>query len=95
MILPIWPQNGCFQVFLCATCLDSEPLHFSSKSVEILHASLCDWSLMNKVTLDLSRYGWKSLVGDTTCCNFFLIVICISNFENVETVMKFFETWCK
>ena len=24
----------------CATCLDSEPLHFASKSVEILHALL-------------------------------------------------------
>ena len=26
----------------------------------------CTTGLMNKVTLDLSRYGWKSLVGDTT-----------------------------
>ena len=34
MILPIWPPNGS----LCATCLDSEPLHFALKSVEIMHA---------------------------------------------------------
>ena len=58
-------------LFLCATCLDSEPLHFASKSVEFLHASLYHWSLMNELTLDLSHYIWKSLVGDTSCCNFF------------------------
>ena len=60
--------------YLCGTCLDSEPLHFASKSVENLHASLYHWSLQNKLTLDLPRYIWKSLVGDTSCCNFFLIV---------------------
>ena len=63
-------------LFLCATCLDSEPLHFAWKSVEIFHASLCRWSLKNKLTLDMSGYIWKSSVGDTSCCNFFLIVNC-------------------
>ena len=58
-------------LFLFATCLDSEPLHFASKSVGILHASLYHWSLKNKLTLDLSHYIWKNLVGDDTCCNFF------------------------
>ena len=62
--LPLW-------LFLCDTCLDSEPLHFASKSVEVLPASLYHWFLTNKLTLDLSRYLWKSLVGDTFCCNFF------------------------
>ena len=61
---------------LCATCLDSEPFHFASKSVEFFHASLYHWSLKNKLTLDLSRYIWKSLVGDICCCNFLLIVNC-------------------
>ena len=60
-------------VFLCAICLESEPLHFTSKSVEIWHASLYHWSLKNKLTLDLSHYIWKRLVGDTSCCNFFFI----------------------
>ena len=63
-------------LFLCATFLDSEPLHFPLKSVEIFYASLYHWSLKNKVTLDLSRYIWKSVVGDTSICNFFLIVNC-------------------
>ena len=63
-------------LFPCATCLDSEPLHFASKSVEIWHASLYHWSLKNKLILDLSRYIWKSLVGDTSCCNFSLILNC-------------------
>ena len=58
-------------LFLYATCLDSEPLHFASKSVEFLHVSLYRWSLKNKLTLDLSCYILKSLVGDTPCCNFF------------------------
>ena len=55
-------------LFLSATCLDSEP--FQSKSVEIMHASLYHGSLENKISLDLSRYIWKSSVGDTSCCNF-------------------------
>ena len=55
---------------LLATCIDSEPLHFASKSVEIFHASLCHWSLENKLASDLSRI-WKSLAVDTSCCNFF------------------------
>ena len=59
-------------LFLCVTLLDSEPLHLTSKSVEFLHASLYHWSLKNKLTLNLSRYIWKSLVGDTSCRNFFL-----------------------
>ena len=62
-------------VFFCATCLDSEPLHFASKSVEFLHVPLYHRSLKNKLTLDLSRYMWKSLVGDTSCCNFFPLLI--------------------
>ena len=78
---------------VCATCLDSKSLHFASKSVNILPASLYHWSVFNEQTLDLTHYGWKSLVGETTC-NFFLIVTCTCtrNIENVETVMKFFET---
>ena len=58
-------------LFLCATCLDSESLHFASKSVEFLHAALYRWSLKNKLALDLSCYIWKSLVGDACCSNFF------------------------
>ena len=61
---------ACQWLFLCATCLDSEPFHFASKSVAFLHASLYHGSLENKLTLDLSRYIWKSSVGDTSCCNF-------------------------
>ena len=57
-------------LFLCGTCLDSEPLHFASKSVEFVHASLYHWSLKNKLTLHLSRYIWKRLLRDTSCCNF-------------------------
>ena len=58
-------------LFLCAICLDSEPLHFALKSVEFWHASLYRWSLKDKLTLDLSRYIWESILGDTCCCNFF------------------------
>ena len=58
-------------LFLCGTFLDSEPLHFASKSVEFVHASLYHWSVQNELTLDLSRYIWKSLLRDTSCCNFF------------------------
>ena len=58
-------------LFLCGTFLDSEPLHFASKSVEFVHASLCHWSLKNKLTLDSSRYIWKSLLRNTSWCNFF------------------------
>ena len=58
-------------LFLCGTCLDSEPLHFASKSVEFVHASLYHFSLKNKLTLLLSCYIWKSLLRDTSCCNFF------------------------
>ena len=58
-------------LFLCSTFLDSEPLHFSSKSVEIFHASLYHWSLKNKLTLDLCCCIWTSLDGDTACCNIF------------------------
>ena len=58
-------------LFPCATNFHLEPSHFASKSVEILHASLYQWSVLIELTLDLSRYGWKSLVGYTTCCNFF------------------------
>ena len=56
---------------LCATCLDPEPFHFASKSAEIFHASLYCWSLKKKLTLDLSHYIWRSLVGDSSCCNLF------------------------
>ena len=48
---------------------------FYIKRVEILHASLYQWSLKNKLTLDLSRYIGKRLVGDTSCCNFFIVKI--------------------
>ena len=59
---------------LSVNCFDSETLHFAWKSVEFLHASLYRWSLKNKLTLDLSCYIWKSLVGDTSFVTFFLIV---------------------
>ena len=61
-------------LFLGAAFLHSEPLHFSSKSVEFLHASLYHLSLKNKLTLDVSRYIWKRLLGDTLVVTFFLIV---------------------
>ena len=57
-------------LFVCSTFLDSEPLYIASKSVEFLHASLLYWSLKNKLTLDLSHYIWKGLLGDTSHCNF-------------------------
>ena len=63
-------------LFLCATCLDSEPLHFASKSVEVFHASLYRWSLKNELTLDLSGDILKSFVGDTSFVTFFLSVNC-------------------
>ena len=73
---PLFTHFASQWLFPCATCLDSEPLHFASKSVEIWHASLYHWSLKNKLILDLSRYIWKSLVGDTLVVTFlsFLIV---------------------
>ena len=46
-------------------------MHFASKSVEVMHASLYHWSLKNKLTLVLSRCIWKTLGGDTSCCKFF------------------------
>ena len=69
---------ACKWLFLCATYIDSEPLHFPWKSVEIFHASLCHWSLGNKLTLDgdlemhyrLSRYIWPEMclaLGETSC----------------------------
>ena len=58
-------------LFLCAACLDSEALHFASKSLEIFYASLYHWSLKNKLTLDLSGYIWTSLDRDTSCCIIF------------------------
>ena len=63
-------------LFLCATCLHSEHLHFASKSVEFFNASLNRWSVKDKLTLDLSHYIWKIVVGvgDISCCKFFLIV---------------------
>ena len=63
----------CQWLFLFATCLDSEPMHFASKSVKFLHESLYRLSLKNKLTLDLSRYIWKSLLPDACFPNFFLI----------------------
>ena len=71
-------------LFLCTTCFDSKPLHFALNSVEFLHASLYRWSLKNKLTLDLSRYIWKSLAGDTACCNFFLIGNCYRKLPEIS-----------
>ena len=51
-------------LFLCSTCLHSEPLHFVSKPVENFPASLNHLSLKNKLTLYLSRYIWKSIVPE-------------------------------
>ena len=86
-------------LFVCASSLYSEPLHFASKSVEIFHASLYRWSLKNKLTLDTSPFIWKILLGDTPCCNFFphweLLHNCTLNFENAQFVMEFIETWWK
>ena len=58
MISPIFLPMTLFM----RTCLDSEPLHFASKSVEFWHASLYRWSLKNKLTLDLFRYILKSFL---------------------------------
>ena len=68
---PLFYPFGFQWLFLCATCLDSEPLHFAPKSAEILRAALYHWSLKNKLTLDLCRYIWRSLDVDTSCCNIF------------------------
>ena len=59
---PLWATV----LLACATCLHLEPLHFAPKLVEFLHASLYHSSVLNELTLDLSLYGWKILVGDTT-----------------------------
>ena len=77
-------------LFLCTTFLDSKPMHFASKSVEFLHASLYHWSLKNKLTLDLSRYIWKSLAGDTSCCNFFPIG---NSYRIVPEISKMCNLW--
>ena len=77
-------------LFLCSTCLDSKPLHFASKSSEFLHTSLYHWSLKNKLTLDLSRYIWKSLAGDTSFCNFFLIG---NSYRIVPEISKMCNLW--
>ena len=71
-------------LFPCAACLDSEPLHFVSKSVEILHASLYHWSLKNELTLDLSRYILKSFVAYTSCCNFFPQLQLFENCDGID-----------
>ena len=44
----------------------------------------------NKLTVDLSRYISKSLVGDTSCCNFFLIVNCS---RIVPEILKMFKLY--
>ena len=91
MILPI-----CLPMALCiCTCLDSEPLRFASKSVEFFHASLYHWSLKNKVTLDLSHYVWKRLVGDICCCNFFLIVNCCRIVPEIFKMCNLWRNWLK
>ena len=69
MISPIFLSMARFM----STCLDLEPFHFASKSVEFWHASLYRSSLKNKLTLDLSHYIWKSFVADACFPNFFLI----------------------
>ena len=69
--LPMALSMTCLVICGKAICLDSEPLHFASKSVEFWHASLYRWSLKDKLTLDLSRYIWASIMADTSCCNFF------------------------
>ena len=72
-------------LFLCTTCLDSKPLHFAPNSVEFLHASLYHWSLKNKLTLDLSRYIWKSLGEIPLVVTFSSLVILI------ELYLKFLK----
>ena len=86
MILPI----SCQWLFLCSTCLDSEPLHFALESVEFFHASLYRWCLKNKLTLDLSRYIWKRLLGDNRCCNFFFFANCSTI---VPEILKMYNLW--
>ena len=52
-----------------------------------------------KLSFCLSRYIWNGLVGDTCCFNFFphnhLFRNCKWNFENVQIVIDFIETWWK
>ena len=60
---------------------------FESKSVDVLHESLYRWSVTKKITLNLSRYRWKSLIGDTTCFNFFLLVTCTWNCGNSDEIL--------
>ena len=53
--------------------LDSETFaFFHRKQLNFFHASLYRWvSFKIKLTLDLSRYIWKSVGRDTWTCNFF------------------------
>ena len=83
MILPIFLPMALSMCYLSWF----RPLHFPSKSVEFFHASLNRLSLKDKLTLDLSHYIWKSVVGvrDIFCCKFFPIV----NFSRI--VPEIFE----
>ena len=63
-----FPANGSFYVL---PVLIQNLCILQSESVEFFHASLYRWCLKNKLTLDLSRYIWKRLLGDNRCCNFF------------------------
>ena len=72
-------------LFLCAICLDAEPLHFAWKSFEFSHASLYRLSLKDKLTLDLSRYMWESILEIPLVVTFFLI----ANFQ--ELYLKFLK----
>ena len=82
-VLPVLIQNLCIlhriQLNFC--------MHHSITSVEFLQ-SLYHWSLKNKLTLDLSRYIWKSLAGDTSCCNF-------GNCYRIDFYQGMIETWWK
>ena len=47
-VLEAWPWFYLFAwqwLYICSSCLDSEPLHFSLEAVEFFHASLYRWSL--------------------------------------------------
>ena len=79
------------RLFLCATFLDSEPSHFGSKSVEFWHALLYRWPYRNKLTLDLSRFVWKSFVEIPLVVTFFLIVKCSRIVAKILKMWKYDE----
>ena len=80
MILPIWPANGnkltldLSLIYVLPILIQNLCILYQIRNLKFFtNHCLCHLSLGNKLTLDLSRYIWKSLAGETSCCNFFLI----------------------